>query len=112
MQALEKLIQDGDDIYLNGLIYQEILQGIKSEEYIAKLKPYLLSFSFLEETTEMHGMAAQLFRICKSKGITLSTIDALIATHAAENECFLLTTDEDFKRITKYSDLKLFPIEN
>jgi len=41
------------------------------------------------------------------KGVSASTADYQIAVTAIRNECALLTTDRDFERIARVSDLAL-----
>jgi hypothetical protein len=46
----------------------------------------------------------------RKKGVTVSTIDCLIAMVAIENDLFLLHNDVDFTRISRYFPLKIWKI--
>lgn len=106
-RLLAEKIAEGAPLCLTGIIYQEILQGIRSDLQERQLKKYLLDFDFLEETPSMHEKAAELFRQCRKKGLGIGTIDALIASLAIQNECALLTTDKDFERIASIVPLQI-----
>jgi predicted nucleic acid-binding protein len=47
----------------------------------------------------LHRDAAGIFRLARSKGFSLTTIDALIAAIALENRAAIFTLDKDFHRI-------------
>lgn len=105
---LKTLIEQGEDIYLLGIILQEILQGIKNLKDFHVLKKYLDAFPLIELTRENYVKAAELKNHLIKKGKQTSTIDALIASAAIFHNCYLFTTDEDFKHIAKHSKLQLF----
>jgi predicted nucleic acid-binding protein len=98
---------------ISSLIYQEVLQGVKTEKDFEKVKIYLDTQRFyaLNDTRESYAAAAKIYFLCRKKGMTLgSTIDCLIAQTAIENNLFLLHNDTDYDRIAKVVDLKLFAL--
>ena len=48
--TLKTIIEQGEDIYLLGIIPQEILQGIKNPKDFLQLKEYLEAFPLVELT--------------------------------------------------------------
>jgi len=52
--------------------------------------------------------AAAIFRLARSKGISLTTIDTLIAAIAIEREASLFSLDKDFVRIARITPLRLY----
>ena len=104
---LERLIEDGEEIYLLGIILQELLQGIRKKEIFDSLNSHLNYFPIIEPTREDYVGAAQLKNTLMKKGIQVSTVDALIAHVAIAYDCLLFTTDRDFQYIEKYTKLKL-----
>ena len=104
---LNTLLNEGERVYLLGVILQEILQGVKHSEQFKKIKEALSFFPIIEATCEDHIHAAELYNHCRSKGIQASTIDFLISAIAIRNECHLLTADRDFQHIAKHTKLKL-----
>ncbi len=96
---------------INLFIYQEVLQGVKTEKDFEKVKKYLDTQRFytLKEERESYASAAKIYFKCRKKGITTkSTIDCLIAQTAIENNLYLLHNDSDFDNIAKVVDLKMF----
>jgi predicted nucleic acid-binding protein len=96
---------------INSLIYQEVLQGVKTEKDFDKTKRYLDTQRFysLKDEKESYASAAKIYFRCRKKGLTIgSTIDCLIAQTAIENNLLLLHNDSDFDNIAKIADLKIF----
>ena len=96
---------------INSVIYQEVLQGVKTEKDFDKTKKYLDTQRFytLKDERESYASAAKIYFKCRKKGITLgSTIDCLIAQTAIENNLILLHNDSDFDNISKVVNLKVF----
>lgn len=107
IEGLQKLLEGGAPIFMLGVVYQEILQGIRHEDQFRKIRDTLKILPLIETSQMDHEEAARLFNKCRSRGVQASTIDCLIATSAIHNDCTLLTTDRDFDCIAKHSPLKL-----
>ena len=105
--VLERLIENGEDIYLLGIILQELLQGIRRKEIFNRLNSHLNYFPLIEPAREDYAGAARLKNSLMKKGIQVSTIDALIAHVAIAYDCLLFTTDRDLQLIEKHTKLKL-----
>jgi predicted nucleic acid-binding protein len=96
---------------ITSLIYQEALQGVKTERDFRNVKKYLDTQRFyeLKDRKESFASAAMIYFNCRKKGITInSTIDCLIAQTAIEHDLYLLHNDSDFDRINKVVPLKMF----
>jgi predicted nucleic acid-binding protein len=96
---------------ITALIYQEVLQGAKSEKEYADLNKYLSSQRFFhpKDPIETFAKAARLYFRCRKKGITIrSTVDCLIAQISIENELLLLHNDRDFEAMATVAPLKFF----
>ena len=92
-------------------IYQEILQGTKTQKDFTHLKSYLETQIFYhpKDSIESYARAAQLYQKCRQQGITpRSTIDCLIAQIAIEHKLSLLHHDKDFDRMASVIELKLY----
>ena len=107
IEKLSALLDSGDDLFLTGVILQEILQAFRSEEVAAQVAASLEPFPLLAGDPPTVRSAARLFRRCRDKGLGASTIDCHIAASAIENGCQLLTTDRDFQRMVRVSPLQL-----
>ena len=88
------------------LIYQEVLQGVKSTQDMKKLREYLNTqiIYYPKHDLKSYESAAQLYFNCRVNGITIrSTIDCLIAQTAIEYNLILLHSDKDFTRLATYA---------
>ncbi len=65
-------------------------------------------FSPLPGRAGKYRDAAAIFRLARSKGTTLSTIDTLIAAIAMHHGVAVFTLDKDFSRIARLTGLPLY----
>jgi hypothetical protein len=96
---------------ITSFIFQEVLQGAKSEQEYYLLRQYLQTQNFFQplHPVETYGRAAKIYYDCRKKGITIrSTIDCLVAQVAVEHHLLLLHNDSDFDRIAKVVRLKFY----
>lgn len=107
VRKLSVLLKEGERVFVPGIILQEILQGIRNPEQFIRIKESLGCFPSLETSREDHMFAAEIFNICRAKGIQASTIDFLITSIAIRNDCILLSADKDFVHISKHCELRL-----
>ena len=107
-QKLETLIRPNNQVVITGIIFQEVLQGIRNQHSYQLTQKIMQRFPFLIPNTEIHLKAAEIFRTLSMKGKIPSTVDVLIAALAVENRIPLFTLDKDFRTIKEYSDLELF----
>ena len=106
VRDLHDLIEEGRVVML-GLIRQELLQGVREENVFEKLRRMLEPFEDYPVTTADHETAARLSNAARSKGVTVSTIDALIAAVALNNQLPVFTTDKDFQHLTAVAEIPL-----
>ncbi len=107
---LKTIIEQGEDIYLLGIILQEVLQGIRTSKDFLALKEYFKAFPLIDLTREDYVKATELRNQLIGKGRQVSTIDVLIASAAISHRCQLFTADKHFTHIADQSELKLFPL--
>jgi len=96
---LERLIRANSPVVLAGVVVTEVLQGLRYD--IEPVRRILARQPLLEP----HGFvtyeaAAGIFREAKARGVTLSTIDALLAALTLEYDATLFTMDQDFTRLS------------
>jgi predicted nucleic acid-binding protein len=92
-------------------IFQEVLQGAKSEKEYNLLRRYLETQRFFhpKEPVDSFAEAAGIFFRCRKMGVIIrSTIDCLIAQIALEHDLLLLHSDQDFRLIAKVIPLKIY----
>jgi predicted nucleic acid-binding protein len=107
---IEQLIHNDEDIALSDITLTEILQGIKNDREFRDVKSSLLTFPILSlNGAESYIAAAELYRKCRKKGLTIrSTVDLLIAQIALEHHTALLHNDRDFDALAQVCDLKMY----
>ncbi len=101
------MIVDDEPFVLTGIVITEVLQGLKRDA--AQIAHYLSLWDMLEPSgLSTYTEAASIFRHARSKGVSITTIDALIAAIALENGATIFTLDKDFSRIARFTPLRLY----
>lgn len=104
--ALERLIEEGEDLCICGVILTEVLQGIRSDASYTKTKGYLQELLYVPMDRQIFVRSAELYRRLRAKGVTIrKPVDCMIAAVAMENDLVLLHHDHDFDRIAASSRL-------
>jgi len=96
---------------ITSFIYQEVLQGAKSEQEYSLLRKYLETQNFIQplHPVETYERAAKIHFTCGKKGITIrSTIDCLVAQVAIEHQLLLLHNESDYARIAQVIKLNFY----
>jgi hypothetical protein len=96
---------------INSFIYQEVLQGAKSEKEYDLIKKNLETqrFYYMKDPIDSFARAARIYFDCRREGITVrSSINCIIAQTAIENNLFLLHNDKDFDIMRKVISLKFY----
>ena len=106
---LRRMIDEVEPFALTGVVVAEVLQGLTRD--VNRIERYLS----LWETLEPRGFstyreASAISRLARSKGISLTTIDTLIAAIALEHQASLFSLDKDFSRIARITALRLHPL--
>jgi predicted nucleic acid-binding protein len=104
--SLKRMIERASPVVLTGVVITVVLQGLTRDA--ALIKGYLRKWDQLEPRGfSTYREAAAIFRLARSKGFSLTTIDVLIATIALENRAAVFTLDKDFSRIASITNLRL-----
>jgi len=102
---LERLIRSNGPVVVTGLVVTEVLQGLKRD--VASVTSLLARWPLVEPGGfATYEAAAGIFRRARERGVTLSTVDALLAAVALEYGAALFTLDRDFERLT-FTGLRL-----
>lgn len=91
-----------------GPIRQELLSGIAGQAQFKKLRDYLRPFPDLSVDSLDYERAAELFNLCRSKGVQGSHIDFLICAVAERHSIPIFTTDKDFALYAEHIDIILY----
>lgn len=103
---LRRMIADAEAFALTGVVVAEVLQGLTRDA--GRIERYLAQWEMLEpDGFSTYREAASIFRQARAKGVTVTTIDALIAAIALEHGAGVFTLDKDFSRIARITGLAL-----
>jgi predicted nucleic acid-binding protein len=106
---LRRLIDEVEPFALTGVVVTEILQGLTRD--ISRIERFLSMWDLLEPRGfSTYREASAISRLARSKGISLTTIDTLIAAIALEHRASLFTLDKDFSRVARITALRLHPM--
>lgn len=85
-------------IVINGLIYTEVLQGIKSDKELEKIENTLRYFLMVkDDNVKVYQKAVAIYRNARKKGKTIRrTIDCIIAATAVIHGYKILHKDSDY----------------
>jgi predicted nucleic acid-binding protein len=102
---LEKLIRANAPLALAGVVVTEVLQGIRRD--VPQVTRLLAGWPLLEPRGLFSSVAAAgIHRQARARGVTVSTIDALLAALAIEHQVDLFTLDKGFEALA-FSGLSL-----
>jgi predicted nucleic acid-binding protein len=89
---------DNEEIATAGIIFQEVLQGIRHEREYERMRQVLWATLILEpRELSTYEVAAQLYLRARTKGFTIrKPNDCLIAALALEHGALLVHNDRDF----------------
>ena len=85
-----------NDAALCGPILTELRRGLRSPSERRKVIPLLDGCHLLEQPVALWEEAGELGYVLARKGVTVKTLDLLIATYALSHGVALLASDSDF----------------
>jgi predicted nucleic acid-binding protein len=91
---------DANTAAICGPVLTELGRGLLARERKTVLS-LLAGCTFLEQPPDLWRAAGDLGFLLRSKGVTVKTMDLLIASHALFHQVPLLTVDKDFKAMVK-----------
>ena len=108
VERLRGALTGGEAVFSTGVVLQELLQGCKGAEAEAQIIRRFRAIPLLNPTRDDHVKAAQLRNDCRRRGVQVATIDALLAQLCIGNELAMLSTDQDFAHVAKFTSLQLW----
>jgi predicted nucleic acid-binding protein len=103
---LTELVKEGRSRML-GVIRQELLSGIKTNEQFEKLRTTLRSLPDERLETADYEFAAKNSNNCRAKGIVVSIVDAMICAVGATHDWPIFTCDPHFRNYAGVLKIKL-----
>jgi predicted nucleic acid-binding protein len=102
---LERLIETNSPVAIAGITVTEVLQVLRRD--VAKIARLLAGWPLLEPRGIATYMAAAgLYRQARARGLTLSTVDVLLAEIVIEHQAVFFTLDNDFDGL-RFTGLQL-----
>jgi predicted nucleic acid-binding protein len=108
VRELVRAIEAGEELILTGLVLQELLQGFSGPRDRARILDRFAPLPLLVPDRRDHVDAAELRNKCRRGGTQIGTIDALLAQLCLRHDLAMLTTDRDFRHLSRHCPLKLW----
>jgi predicted nucleic acid-binding protein len=104
---LRRMIEESEPFAMTGVVVAEVLQGLTRDT--GRIEEFLAQWDMLEpQGFETYRQTAAIYRKARARGISLTTIDTLIAAIALEHGASVFTLDQDFSRIARFTGLGLY----
>jgi predicted nucleic acid-binding protein len=108
---LAALIDEGG-AKIVGLVRQELLSGIRSNEQFAKLRQILAAFPDEPAASQDYERAALFGNKCRSEGVSVSVSDMLICSIAHSRGWPVFSTDPDFNRYARILPIRIHALRS
>ncbi|MHA7985122.1 type II toxin-antitoxin system VapC family toxin [Rathayibacter sp. CAU 1779] len=108
VHVLRGALVSGEPVAATGLILTELLRGFTPERARATIREQFAYVELIEPTRGDYEAAADVANTCRTHGVQLGTVDALIAQLAIARKLTLLTTDGDFGHARPFIPLQLW----
>jgi hypothetical protein len=108
---LKSVLKEHVPFGISPLIFQEVLQGARSESEYDTLLKYLSTQRFYQpvDPIDSFAQAARIYFLCRRSGINVrSTIDCMIAQTAIEHHLLLLHDDRDYEAMASVVPLRFY----
>jgi len=103
------MIEESEPFALTGVVVAEVFQGLTRDA--RRIEGFLSQWDLLEPSGfETYREAAAIFRTARRRGVSLTTIDTLVAAIALEHGASVFTLDRDFSRIARMTGLGLYQV--
>ena len=108
--AVRRMVSEDWPLSIPGVVLQELLSGVRLREQFRKLESLTAGFPLLLAARREHVLAARISNTCRRTGVSVSTVDCLIAAQTITAAGRLFTLDKDFEKIAAHTDLKLLAV--
>lgn len=103
---LDKIIYHGEAVF-PGIIRQEVLSGLSNPAQFRRVQDALRHFGDFPIETRDYESAAELFNLCRSKGVQGSHTDFLLCALSLRHNIPIFTTDKDFDLFSRHLKIRL-----
>jgi len=106
--ALVAALEDGRIVISTGLVLQELLQGFAGPRARTALLARFASIPLLVPDRDDHIAAAELRNRCRAGGVQIGMIDALLGQLCIRRDLTMLSADQDFVHMARFSPLSVW----
>lgn len=107
VSCLIEALEGGAQVFTTGLVLQELLQGFSGPRNRQAIIERFAALPFLVPDRRDHIEAADLRNQCRTRGLQVATIDALLAQLCIRHDLAMLAADSDFAAIAEVHPLHL-----
>ena len=75
INQLKTLIEKDESLIVPGIVFQELLSGLKEESQFNRMYQLIIGFTILVANESHHKLAAQIANNCRRNGVATSTSD-------------------------------------
>lgn len=97
VDVLREALVQGRQVAITGMILLELLRGFGPEKAQERILSDMAWVELIAPDRDDYVAAARSATLCRSAGVQLGSVDALIAQIAISRGLTLLTTDRDFE---------------
>ncbi|MDO5504314.1 MAG: PIN domain-containing protein [Actinomycetia bacterium] len=108
VEALREALAGSSLVVTTGLVLQELLQGTVPARARALIRERFALLTTIVPSEADHVRAADIRNTCRSHGVQVGTIDALLASLSIGHDLTLLTTDRDFTHAARHVPLRVW----
>jgi predicted nucleic acid-binding protein len=109
VEMLVRAVEAGETLLTTGLVLQELLQGFAGPKSRVQIVERFSALPLIMPDRDDHIHAAELRNHCRREGVSIGTIDALLAQLCMRHDLTMLTADQDFTRVAEHSRLRVWP---
>jgi predicted nucleic acid-binding protein len=106
-QEIARIVRQGR-VQMLGIIRQELLSGIRSQERFEALCDELAQYNDLPVESDDHERAAAAYNTCRSHGVQSNVVDMLICALAIRHGMSIYTANRDFQSYARYLAIDLY----
>lgn len=99
-RAVDRLLES-NEVALCGPVITEIRRGLRSPAERTRVIPLLTGCHLLSDPPDLWAEAGDLGYALGRRGITVKTVDLLVATYALSHAVAILTTDAGFRSMRR-----------
>ena len=108
VNRLREALQSQEIVYTTGIVLQELLQGFRGPTGRQAILDRFTALPMIVPDRDDHVGAADIRNACRSHGVQLGTIDALLVQLCLRYDLVMLAADDDFAHASRHVPLRVW----